>query len=61
MKKVNINLYEVFISVFYLLRESYILDSGFSIYMTKDKYRFFRYKPVLLEDRLKYKEGYMVI
>ncbi len=45
MGEVNVNLYEVFTSVFHLLKESYILDFGFSIYMTKDKYRLFKYKP----------------
>ena len=59
--KVNVNLYEVFASVFHLLKESYILDSGFSIYMTKDKYRLFKYKPVSPKDKLKYRGGYMVI
>ncbi len=59
--EMNVNLYEVFASVFHLLKESYILDSGFSIYMTKDKYRFFKYKSTSLRDRLKYKGGYMAI
>ncbi len=61
IEKVNVNIYEVFASVFHLLRESYILDSGFFIYMIKDKYWFFRYKPASLGDRLKYRGGYMVI
>src|SRR6266566_1025539 len=61
IKKVNVNLYEVFASVFHPLKESYILDSGFSTHITKDKYRLFRYKPISLGDRLKYKGGYMVI
>jgi len=61
IEKVNINLYEVFASVFHPLRESYILDSGFSTYITKDKYRLFKYKPASLGDRLKYGEGYVVI
>ena len=59
--EMNVNLYEVFISVFHFLRKSYILDSGFSIYMTKDKYRLFKYKPAPLEDKLKCGGGYMVI
>ena len=61
IEEMNVNLYEVFVSVFHLLRESYILDFGFSIYMMKDKYRFFKYKPVSLEDRLKCKGGYIAI
>src|SRR6266566_3890668 len=61
IKKMNINLYEVFASVFHPLKKFYILDSGSSIHMTKDKQRLFGYKPVSLEDRLKCKEGYMVI
>src|SRR6266566_8209030 len=57
----NINLYEVFASVFHLLKEFYILDSSFFIYMTKDKHQLFKYKPAPPRDRLKYKRGYMVI
>ena len=59
--EMNVNLYEVFTSGFYLLRKFYILDSGFSIYITKDKQRFLRYKTVSLGDRLKYRGGYMAI
>ncbi len=59
--KVNVNLYEVFASVFHPLREFYILDSGSFIYMTKNKHWLFKYKPAPLEDRLKYRGGYMVI
>ena len=61
IKEVNVNLYEVFASVFHFLKESYILDSGFSIYMTKNKHWLFKYKPASLEDKLKCGEGYMVI
>ncbi len=61
IEEVNVNLYEVFASVFHLLKESYILNSGFSIYMTKDKHRLFKYKPASLKDRLKYRGGYMAI
>ena len=61
MKKVNVNLYEVFASVFYSLKEFYILDSGFSTYMTKDNHRLFKYKPISLRDRLKYGGDYMAI
>ncbi len=61
IEEMNVNLYEVFVSVFHPLKEFYILDSGFSIYMTKDKYRFLKYKPVSLGDRLKYRGGYVVI
>ncbi len=61
IEKVNVNLYEVFASVFHFLRESYILDSGFFIYITKDKYWLFKYKPVSLGDRLKCRGGYIVI
>ncbi len=61
IKKVNINLYEVFASVFYFLKESYILDSSFSIYIMKNKHRLFKYKLVLLRDKLKCKRGYIVI
>jgi len=61
IEEVNINLYKVFVSVFHPLRKSYILDSGSSIYITKDKYWLFRYKPAPLGDRLKYGGGYMVI
>ena len=57
----NVNLYEVFVLVFYLLKEFYILDSGFSTHITKDKHRLLRYKPVSSKDKLKYKRGYMVI
>ncbi len=59
--EVNVNLYEVFVSVFHLLRKSYILDSGSSIYIIKDKYRLFKYKPASLKDRLKYRRGYIAI
>ncbi len=61
MGEVNINLYKVFVSVFHLLKEFYILDSGFSIHMTKDKYRLFKYKPAPSKDRLKCKGSYIVI
>ncbi len=61
IEEVNVNLYKVFASVFHLLKESYILDSGFFTYITKDKQRFFGYKPVSLRDRLKYKRGYIII
>ncbi len=61
IRKMNVNLYEVFASVFYFLRESYILDSGSFIYMTKDKYRLFKYKPAPLKNKLKCRGGYMVI
>ncbi len=61
IKKVNVNLYKVFVSVFHLLREFYILDSGSFIYMTKDKQWLFRYKTASLGDRLKCGGGYMVI
>ncbi len=61
IKKVNVNLYEVFTSVFHLLKKSYILDSGFFIHITKNKHRLFKYKPASSEDRLKYRGGYMVI
>src|SRR6266699_3320838 len=61
IEEVNVNLYEVFTSVFHPLRESYILDSGSSIYMTKNKHRLLKYKPAPLEDKLKYREGYIVI
>ncbi len=57
----NVNLYEVFASVFHPLRESYILDSGSFIYVTKDKQRLFGYKPASPGDRLKYKRGYVAI
>jgi len=59
--EVNVNLYEVFVSVFHPLKESYILDSGSSIYMTKDKYRLFKYKPASSKDKLKYRKDYIVI
>ncbi len=61
IEEVNVNLYEVFASVFHLLKKSYILDSGSSIYITKDKHRLFRYKPAPLEDKLKYKGDYIAI
>ncbi len=61
IREVNVNLYEVFVSVFHPLREFYILDSGSFIHMTKDMHRFLKYKPASLEDRLKYRGGYMVI
>ncbi len=61
IEEVNINLYKVFASVFHSLKESYILDSGSSIYITKNKHRFLKYKPVSLKDRLKYRGDYMVI
>jgi len=61
IREVNVNLYEVFVSVFHLLKESYILNSGSSIYITKDKQRLFRYKTAPPGDRLKYRGGYMVI
>ena len=57
----NVNLYEVFASVFHPLKESYILDSGSSTHITKDKHRLLKYKPVPPGDKLKYKGGYMVI
>ncbi len=59
--EMNVNLYEVFVSIFHPLKKSYILDSGSFIYMTKDKHRLFKYKPASLGDRLKYREGYMAI
>ena len=59
--EVNVNLYEVFASVFHPLKKSYILDSGFSIYITKDKYWLFKYKPAPLKDKLKCGRGYMTI
>ncbi len=61
IKEMNVNLYEVFASVFHSLKKSYILNSGSSIYMTKNKYRLFKYKLASLKDKLKYKRGYMVI
>jgi len=61
IKEMNINLYEVFTSVFHPLKESYILNSGSSIHITKDKYQFLKYKPALLEDRMKYRGDYMAI
>ncbi len=61
IKEMNINLYEVFASVFHFLKEFYILDSGSFIYMTKDKYRLFKYKPVPLENRLKCRKSYIAI
>ena len=59
--KMNVNLYKVFASVFYFLKKSYILDSGSSTYMTKNKHRLFRYKPASSKDRLKYGRGYIAI
>ncbi len=61
IKEVNINLYEVFASVFHPLKKSYILDSGSSTYMTKDKYRLFKYKSTSLKNRLKYRGNYIAI
>ena len=61
IKKMNVNLYEVFVSVFHFLKKSYILDSNSSTYIMKDKYRLFKYKPASLKNRLKYRGGYMVI
>ncbi len=61
IKKVNVNLYKVFTSIFHPLREFYILDSGSSIYITKDKYRLLKYKLVSLRDKLKCREGYIII
>jgi len=61
IKEMNINLYEVFASVFHPLKKSYILDSDFSTYITKDKYWLLRYKPASSGDRLKCRGGYMVI
>ncbi len=61
IKEVNVNLYKVFALVFHFLKESYILDSGSSTYMTKDKYRLFKYKPAPSKDKLKYRGGYMAI
>jgi len=61
IEEVNVNLYKVFASVFHPLRKSYILDSGSFIHMTKDKYRFLRYKPAPLGDRLKCGGGYIII
>ncbi len=61
IEEVNVNLYEVFASVFHPLKKSYILDSDSSIYMTKNKYRLLRYKPVLPKDKLKCKRGYVAI
>src|SRR6266566_1160765 len=59
--KMNVNLYKVFASVFHLLRKSYILDSGSSIHMTKDRHRLLRYKPASQRDGLKYGGGCVVI
>ena len=59
--EMNVNLYEVFVSVFHFLRESYILDSGSFIHITKNKYRLFRYKPAPPKDKLKYRGGYIAI
>ncbi len=59
--EMNVNLYKVFASIFHLLKEFYILDSDFSIYITKDKHRLFKYKPASLKDRLKCRGGYIVI
>src|SRR6266566_5190321 len=61
IKEVNVNLYEVFASVFHLLKEFYILNSGSSTYIIKNKHRFLKYKPASLKDRLKYRGDYMVI
>ncbi len=61
IEEMNVNLYEVFASVFHPLRESYILDSDSSTHVTKDKHRFFKYKPVPPKDRLKCRRGYMAI
>jgi len=59
--EVNVNLYEVFASVFHPLRKSYILDSGSSTYIMKDKHRLFKYKQAPPENKLKYRRGYIVI
>ncbi len=61
IKEVNINLYKVFISVFHPLKKSYILDSGSSIHITKDKHQFLRYKPAPPKNKLKYRGGYIAI
>ncbi len=61
IEEINVNLYEVFVSVFHFLKKSYILDSGSSIYITKDKYRLLKYKSTSLGDRLKYRGNYIVI
>ena len=61
IREVNVNLYEVFVSVFHPLKESYILDSGSFTHMTKNKYRLFKYKPASLRDKLKCRRGYVVI
>ncbi len=61
MGEVNVNLYEVFTSVFHPLKKSYILDSGSSTHITKDKYRLFKYKPAPLGNKLKCGGDYMAI
>jgi len=61
IKEMNVNLYEIFVSVFHPLKESYILDSGSSTYIMKDKQQLFGYKPASPRDRLKYRRGYMAI
>ena len=61
IEEMNINLYKVFTSVFHPLKKSYILDFGSFIYMTKDRYRLLRYKPVSQRDGLKYRRGRVVI
>ncbi len=61
IREMNVNLYEVFTLVFYPLKESYILDSGSSIYITKDKHRLFKYKPASPKDRLKCRGSYIII
>ena len=57
----NINLYEVFASVFHSLKESYILNSGSSTHITKDKQQLLKYKTAPSKDKLKYKGDYMAI
>ena len=61
IEEVNINLYKVFVSVFHPLRKSYILDSGSSIYITKDKHRLLKYKPAFPKDKLKCRGSYIII
>jgi len=61
IREVNVNLYEVFTSVFHPLKESYILNSGSSTYIMKDKYQLLRYKPAFSENKLKCRRGYIVI
>ncbi len=61
IKEVNINLYKVFTSIFHSLKESYILDSGSSIYIMKNKQRLLKYKTVSLRNKLKCGRSYMVI